>query len=101
MKNPNNYLYHKKNPLKFEPYKNSEYKVNHHNIRYDYYDQNDSSGESFEELFKRQKWILWFSTIIKVSKIMFIYNVILNIKISFIIYIFYSLYIISITVKLL
>ena len=55
MKNPNNYLYHKKNPLKFEPYKNSEYKVNHHNIRYDYYEQNDSSGESFEELFKRQK----------------------------------------------
>ena len=55
MKNPNNYLYHKKNPLKFEPYKNSEYKINHHDIRYDYYDQNDSSDKSFEEIFKSKK----------------------------------------------
>ena len=49
----NNFLYHKKNPLKFEPYAKSEYKINHHDIKYDYYEQNDSSGESFKEMYKK------------------------------------------------
>ena len=53
LKNYNNY--HKKNPLKFEPYHKSEYRINHHNIRFDYYDQNDSSGESFKEMFNNKK----------------------------------------------
>ena len=48
-------IIHKKNPLKFEPYEKNEYIINHHNIRNDYYDQNDSSGESFNELFKPEK----------------------------------------------
>ena len=54
LKNQSNFLYYKKNPLKFEPYAKAEYKINHHNIRYDYYDQNDSSGESFKEMFKNK-----------------------------------------------
>lgn len=54
LKNYNN-IYYKKNPLKFEPYQKSEYKINHHDIRFDYYDQNDSSGESFKEMFRKKK----------------------------------------------
>lgn len=54
LKNSEN-LIHKKNPLKFEPFERSEYKINHHDIRYDYYDQNDSSGESFKEMYSRKK----------------------------------------------
>ena len=50
-----NNLYHKKNPLKFEPYHKSEYRINHHDIRFDYYDQNDSSGESFKEMYNNKK----------------------------------------------
>lgn len=45
----------KKNPLKFEPYARNEYKINHHDIRSDYYDEEDSSGESFNEVFKKDK----------------------------------------------
>ena len=37
----------------FEPYARKEYIINHHDIRADYYDQSDSSGESFNELFKK------------------------------------------------
>ena len=55
LKNQGNYLYHKRNPLKFEPYAKGEYRINHHDIRYDYYDQNDSSGESFKEMYKNKK----------------------------------------------
>ena len=47
-------IIHKKNPLKFEPYERNEYTINHHDIRNDYYDQNDSSGESFNEIFKQK-----------------------------------------------
>ena len=54
LKNYNN-LYHKKNPLKFEPYQKSEYRINHHDIRFDYYAQNDSSGESFKEMYSNKK----------------------------------------------
>ena len=54
LKNPNNFI-HKKNPLKFEPLSKTEYKINHHDMRYDYYDQNDSSGESFKEMFRKKK----------------------------------------------
>ena len=54
LKNFNNLIY-KKNPLKFEPQVKSEYKINHNDIRYDYYDQNDSSGESFKEMYKKKK----------------------------------------------
>jgi hypothetical protein len=54
LKYPNNFI-HKKNPLKFEPLAKSEYKINHHDMRYDYYDQNDSSGESFKEMYKKKK----------------------------------------------
>ena len=46
-------IIHRKNPLKFEPYARKEYIINHHDIRADYYDQSDSSGESFNELFKK------------------------------------------------
>ena len=45
---------HKKNPLKFEPYEKSEYKINHHDMRYDYYEQSDSSGESFGEMYRKK-----------------------------------------------
>ena len=48
-------IIHKKNPLKFEPYARKEYTINHHNIRTDYYDQNDSSDESFDTIFKKIK----------------------------------------------
>jgi len=48
-------IIHRKNPLKFEPYAKKEYTINHHNIKVDYYDQNDSSGESFDEIFKKNK----------------------------------------------
>ncbi len=54
LKNPYNFI-HKKNPLKFEPLAKTEYRINHHDMRYDYYDQNDSSGESFKEMFKKKK----------------------------------------------
>lgn len=54
LKNPNNFI-HKKNPFKFEPLSKTEYKINHHDMRYDYYDQNDSSGESFKEMFRKKK----------------------------------------------
>ena len=47
-------IIHRKNPLKFEPYERKEYTINHHDIRADYYDQSDSSGESFNELFKKK-----------------------------------------------
>ena len=47
-------IIHKKNPLKFEPYERNEYTINHHDIRNDYYDQNDSSGESFNEIFNKK-----------------------------------------------
>jgi hypothetical protein len=50
-----NNIIHHKNPLKFEPYARKEYKINHHDIRADYYDQNDSSGESFDEIFKKDE----------------------------------------------
>ena len=50
-----NNIIHHKNPLKFEPYARKEYKINHHDIRTDYYDQNDSSGESFDEIFKKDE----------------------------------------------
>ena len=46
---------HKKNPLKFEPLERPEYKINHHDMRNDYYDQSDSSGESFKEMYKKNK----------------------------------------------
>ena len=46
-------IIHRKNPLKFETYERKEYTINHHDIRADYYDQSDSSGESFNELFKK------------------------------------------------
>ena len=49
-----NNIIHHKNPLKFEPYARKEYKINHHDIRADYYEQSDSSGESFNELFKKK-----------------------------------------------
>ena len=44
---------HIKNPLKFEPYAKKEYRINHHNFNNDYYDQEDSSGESFNKVFKK------------------------------------------------
>lgn len=47
-------IIHKKNPLKFEPFERKEYRINHHNIRTDYYDQDDSSGESFNQVFKKK-----------------------------------------------
>ena len=50
-----NNIYHKKNPLKFEPFQKSEYRINHHDIRFDYYEQNDSSGESFKEMYNNKK----------------------------------------------
>ena len=46
---------HQKNPLKFEPYLRKEYTINHHDIRTDYYDQSDSSGESFDSIFNKKK----------------------------------------------
>ena len=46
-------IIHNKNPLKYEPYLRKEYKINHHDIREDYYDQSDSSGESFNKIFKK------------------------------------------------
>ncbi len=54
LKNSNNFI-HKKNPLKFEPFERAEYKINHHDMRNDYYEQNDSSGESFREMYKKKK----------------------------------------------
>lgn len=45
---------HKKNPLKFEPFEKPEYRINHHDIRYNYYDQDDSSGESFSNMYKEK-----------------------------------------------
>ena len=53
LNNFNNFI-HKKNPLKFEPFEKSEYKINHHDMRYDYYDQDDSSGESFKEMYNKK-----------------------------------------------
>ena len=46
---------HKKNPLKFEPIKKTEYKLDQHKKRDDYYDENDSSGESFHEMYNNKK----------------------------------------------
>ena len=50
----NDNLFHSKNPLKYEPYEKNEYKINHHNIRNDYYDEEDSSGESFNSIFMKK-----------------------------------------------
>ena len=50
----NNINEYSKNPLKYEPYQRKEYKIDHHNFRHDYYDQNDSSGESFSEMYKNK-----------------------------------------------
>ena len=47
-------IIHSRNPLKFEPYEKKEYKINHHDLRSDYYDEQDSSGESFNEIFNKK-----------------------------------------------
>ena len=46
-------IIHRKNPLKFEPYARKKYIINYNDIKADYYDQSNSSGESFNELFKK------------------------------------------------
>ena len=46
-------IIHRKNPLKFEPYARKKYTINYNDIKADYYDQSNSSGESFNELFKK------------------------------------------------
>ena len=48
-----NNIIHNKNPLKFEPYEKKEYRINHHDIRDDYYDESDSSDKSFDNIFKK------------------------------------------------
>ena len=53
LNNPNNII-HKKNPLKFEPFDRGEYKINHHDMKYDYYDESDSSGKSYNEIFVKK-----------------------------------------------
>ena len=47
-------IIHKKNPLKFEPFERGEYKINHHDMKCDYYDENDSSGKSYNEIFMKK-----------------------------------------------
>lgn len=51
IKNLNN-LIHYKNPLKYEPIMRNDYKIDHKDIKSDYYNQIDSSGESFQEMYK-------------------------------------------------
>ena len=53
LNNPSNII-HKKNPLKFEPFDRGEYKINHHDMKCDYYDESDSSGKSYNEIFVKK-----------------------------------------------
>lgn len=43
-----------KNPLKYGPVFKKEYRINHHNIKNNYYDKSDSSGEPFEKLYEKK-----------------------------------------------
>ncbi len=44
-----------KNPLKYGPIHKKEFKINHHQLRNDYYNENDSSGESYGEMYNNRK----------------------------------------------
>jgi hypothetical protein len=48
--------YYVKNPLKFGPMKKkNEFTINHHNIKKDYFNETDSSGKSYNEIFNKNK----------------------------------------------
>ena len=53
--NNSNDDYHIKNPLKFGPIKKkNEFTINHHNIKKDYFNETDSSGKSYKEMFNKK-----------------------------------------------